>query len=128
MQVGRGSVWSADSIELVTPFSELTGRPTGATKLGTIPAAVAVGRSVVWWLDPANLSVTQTTFFGHGVAAGPPTLDLAFGEGALWVASYDDGTVVRIDPTSGNVSKEIRVGGHPSGIAVGDGKVWVTVS
>jgi hypothetical protein len=26
------------------------------------------------------------------------------------------------------VSKVIHVGGHPSGIAAGDGKVWVTVS
>jgi hypothetical protein len=35
---------------------------------------------------------------------------------------------VRIDPASGNITKVIHVGGHPSGIAAGDGKVWVTVS
>lgn len=142
VQVSSGSVWFASSAEVIGRLSAATGRPTGETNLGTIPAAVAVGggsvwaassgfpvlKSVVWRLDPTNLVVTQTTFFGHYVGSGPPTLDLAFGDGALWVASYDDGTVVRIDPTSGNVTKVIRVGGHPSGIAVGGGRVWVTVS
>ena len=50
------------------------------------------------------------------------------GHGSVWVASYDAGTVIRIDPRSGDIVKTIQVGGHPSGIAVGDGRVWVTVS
>ena len=141
VQVSDGSVWVA-FVGGVGRGSEVTGRLTGVTSLGTIVAALAVGGGsvwaassaphgpggVVWRLDPTNLRVTQTTYFGHGVTPGPPTLDLAFGAGALWVASYDDGTVVRIDPASGNVSKVIHVGGHPSGIAASDGKVWVTVS
>jgi DNA-binding SARP family transcriptional activator/streptogramin lyase len=141
VQVGGGSVWVAN-YEYVARVSEVTGRLTDLTNLGTIAAALAVGGgsvwaastapqghgSVVWRLDPTNLRVTQTTFFGDDVAAGPPTLDLAFGEGALWVASYDDGTVVRINAASGNITNVIHVGGHPSGIAVGGGKVWVTVS
>jgi YVTN family beta-propeller protein len=142
VQVGGSSVWVAFDGDYVGRGSAVTGRGTGLTNLGTIVAALAVGggsiwaassapqgaRSVVFRLDPRNLRVTETTYFGHGVPPGPPTLDLAFGEGAVWVASYDDGTVVRIDPANGNVSKVIHVGGHPSGIAVGDGKVWVTVS
>jgi YVTN family beta-propeller protein len=142
VQVENGSGWFATSHERIGRLSAATGRLTGETNLGQIPAAVAVGggsvwaassaptgrRSVVWRLDPTNLGVTQTTFFGHDVDSGPPTLDLAFGEGALWVANFDNGDVVRIDPASGNVSKVIHVGGHPSGIAVGHGRVWVTVS
>jgi YVTN family beta-propeller protein len=141
VQVGGASVWIA-ALEQVIRGSELTGRVTGVTSLGTIVAALAVGGgsvwaassapkgpgSVVWRLDPTNLRVTQTTSFGGEVASRAPPQDLAFGAGAVWVASYDDGTVVRIDPTSGNISKVIHVGGRPSGIAVGDGKVWVTVS
>jgi YVTN family beta-propeller protein len=142
LQVGGGSVWLAFDGNYIGRASEVTERVTGLTNLGTIVAALAVGGgsvwaassaprgpgSVVWRLDPTTLRVTQTTYFGGHVPAGPPTLDVAFGVGAVWVASYDDGTVVRIDPASGNVSKVIHVGGHPSGIAVGDGKVWVTVS
>jgi YVTN family beta-propeller protein len=142
LQAKRGSVWFVNGNERVGRFVESIGQVTGETNLGAIPVAVAVGggsvwaasstpggppsRSVVWRLDPTNLAVTQTTFFGE---SGYPSaaLDIAFGEGALWVASYEDGTVVRIDAASGNITKMIHVGGHPSGIAVGDGRVWVTV-
>jgi YVTN family beta-propeller protein len=58
----------------------------------------------------------------------PPTLEIAFGEGALWVASYDAGTVTRLDPVTGNILATIQVGRHPSGIAVGAKRIWVTVS
>ena len=58
----------------------------------------------------------------------PPTLQLAYGEGSIWVASYDDGRLVRIDPEEGQITAIIKVGGHPSGVAVGAGRVWVTVS
>ena len=48
--------------------------------------------------------------------------------GNVWVANYDEGTIVRVDPRTGDVVSTIKVGGHPSGIAVGHGRVWVTVS
>ena len=44
------------------------------------------------------------------------------------MTSYDAGTVTRIDPVTGNVVATIPIGGHPSGIAVGANRVWVTVS
>jgi len=72
--------------------------------------------------------VIGTTAFGKKLAGYPPTLDAASGEGAVWVANYDEGTIVRVDPRTGDVVSTIKVGGHPSGIAVGHGRVWVTVS
>ena len=76
---------------------------------------------------PVTARVTQTTTLGK-VVGYPPTLDIAFGEGAVWVASFDAGTVARLDPASGNVVTTIRIGGHPFGIAFGANRVWVTVS
>jgi YVTN family beta-propeller protein len=48
------------------------------------------------------------------------------GLGSVWIASAD-GTVSRIDPSSSGVVATIKVGGTPSGIAVGAGQVWVAV-
>jgi YVTN family beta-propeller protein len=139
--VGGGSVWIATSEETVVRASATTRRPTAETSLGVIPTALAVGdgsiwvaapdpfdpHAAVWRLDPVTARVTQTTKLGK-VVGYPPTLDIAFGEGAVWVASYDAGTVTRVDPATGDVVATIRIGGHPSGIAVGANRVWVTVS
>jgi YVTN family beta-propeller protein len=50
-----------------------------------------------------------------------------YGAGAVWVADAGDGTVKRIDPRSGQVKATIHVGNSPSGIAVAEGLVWVSV-
>jgi DNA-binding beta-propeller fold protein YncE len=83
--------------------------------------------AAVWRLDPITARVTQTTTLGK-VVGFPPTLEIAFGEGAVWIASYDAGTVTRLDPVTGSIVSTIRIGGHPSGIAVGANRVWVAVS
>jgi YVTN family beta-propeller protein len=139
--VGGGSVWIATSGETVVRASATTRRPTAEASIGVIPTALAIGggwiwvaapdpldpHAAVWRLDPVTARVTQTTKLGK-VVGYPPTLDIAFGEGALWVSSFDAGTVTRLDPATGNVVATIRIGGHPSGIAVGANRVWVTVS
>ena len=139
--VGGGSVWLASSAETVARLSGTTVRPTGKASIGVIPTALATGggsiwvaapapygsHAAVWRFDPITARVTQTTTLGR-VVGYPPTLDIAFGEGALWLASYDAGTVTRLDPVTGNVVATIRIGGHPSGIAVGAKRIWVTVS
>jgi YVTN family beta-propeller protein len=59
------------------------------------------------------------------VPIGTSPSALAAGDGAVWVANYDAGTVSRIDPTTDAVVQTIPVGSTPSGIAVGAGAVWV---
>jgi YVTN family beta-propeller protein len=49
---------------------------------------------------------------------------IAFGEGAAWVANVGDGTVWRIDAASNRI-KRVRVGSQPTDLAVGFGSVWV---
>jgi DNA-binding beta-propeller fold protein YncE len=54
---------------------------------------------------------------------------LAVGSGGVWVALWDDGQVVRVDPTRNRVAARIPVGRPqqgPLGIAAGFGAVWVT--
>jgi YVTN family beta-propeller protein len=52
---------------------------------------------------------------------------IAAGEGFLWVASHDEGTVSRYEPASGGV-QTLTLGGGPGGLAYGAGSLWVTKS
>jgi len=58
------------------------------------------------------------------VGRGP--LRLAVGEDRVWATSALDGTLVRIDPQTREVTGEIQLGKGISGVAVGKGFVWVT--
>ena len=54
-------------------------------------------------------------------------MDVAFGEGAVWVVNQLDRTVMRLDPESGDVVATIEIGNEPQRVAAGEGSVWVTV-
>ena len=139
--VKGSSVWIVSSAETVARVSAISVRMTGEANLGEIPTAVTAGggsiwvaapapygpRAAIWRLDPTTARVTQTTQLG-GTRGYPPALDVAFGAGAVWVASYDSGAVYRVDPATGTVVSTIKIGGRPSGIAYGANRVWVTVS
>jgi DNA-binding SARP family transcriptional activator len=138
--VHAGSVWLATSVEVIFRLATSDLRYRGETNLGEISVSLAIARGSVWaagssphgptaalWrLDEQTARVTQTVQLG---ASGfPPSAQVAYGEGSIWVATWDDGNVVRVNPENGAILSRIHVGGHPWGIAVGHGKVWVTVS
>jgi DNA-binding SARP family transcriptional activator/DNA-binding beta-propeller fold protein YncE len=127
------SVWVVASDESVTRISAVSLRQTARTGIGFVPSGVAAGPDSVWVgtptvmrIDPLTARVTATSEV-IPLRDYPPTLSIAYGNGYVWVASFDTGRVIRLDPNTEAV-RSIRVGGHPSGIAVGHGKVWVTVS
>jgi YVTN family beta-propeller protein len=51
---------------------------------------------------------------------------LAVGEGAVWVTTFDEDKLSRIDPATNTVVADIPVGTNPEGIAVTPGAVWVS--
>jgi class 3 adenylate cyclase/streptogramin lyase len=74
----------------------------------------------------ADLSPTSNDVIG-GVEVGTTPTGLAFGDGLLWVANFDDKTVQSIDVatrTAGPAKGGVLT--NPTGIAVGGGFVWVT--
>ena len=75
----------------------------------------------VWRIDPERLSV-RTIEVQEGADS------IAVGAGAVWVTNSVRGTVSRIDPAANRVTATIRVGGTPRGVAVGGGRVWVSVA
>ena len=64
---------------------------------------------------------------GELVRAAPvrDTVRVAYGEGALWSVS-STGELTRLDPATGKEVATIGLGIKPSGLAVGEGSVWVT--
>jgi hypothetical protein len=81
---------------------------------------VAQGNSdVVWQIDGSTRKIERSIRVGRRPSA------VATGFGSVWTANAD-GTVSRIDlRTLGTAT--ISIGGVPHGIAVGEGRVWVTV-
>ena len=47
-------------------------------------------------------------------------------EDGVWVANYESGTVVRVDPAANQLTGPIETGRGPFGIAVTPNAVWVT--
>jgi YVTN family beta-propeller protein len=57
-----------------------------------------------------------------------PSGQIAVGEGAVWVANAEQGSVSRVDPATRRVVQRIMVGRDPAGVAAGGGAVWVANS
>ena len=56
---------------------------------------------------------------------GEPTA-VAAGDGAVWVAGGEDGTIARVDPETTEVVERIHTGNSPSAVTVAGGRVWAT--
>ena len=55
----------------------------------------------------------------------PSPFDVLRAAGGIWVASFETGTVARIDPRTARVTRVFDVGGNPSGLAWCAGSIWV---
>jgi class 3 adenylate cyclase len=61
-------------------------------------------------------------------AVGEAPTSVAIGEGSVWVASFDEEMVYRVDPQSSAIQAHIDLGEPPHRMAVGAAAVWVTTS
>ena len=80
---------------------------------------------------PAPNSVAMidstTNAFYQAVSVGEDPTGIAVGEdGDLWVINQGDVTVNRIDPETGEVTPAKSTLGIPTGVAAGEGAVWIT--
>jgi len=101
-------------------------------RLRPAPVAVVAGEGAVWVLnadspsltriDPRDATVKATIPLGVG---SNPTA-IAIGAGAVWVALTGDGAIARLDARSNDVEK-IDVGGAPTGVAVAQRRIWISV-
>jgi hypothetical protein len=103
------------------------------TPVGRDVIAVTTGEGAVWVLrEGAVVRVDPETGVIAGTIPLPPSAiatDIAAGSGGVWVANgaATGPAVYRIDANSNQLANTIELGNRPEGIAVGAGKVWVTV-
>ena len=92
---------------------ETTGESGGAR--GDLLPANSVGV-----VDPATSEIVAR------IPVGSKPLDLAFADGAVWVANVDDDSVTKIDASTRQVVATTKLGISPTGLAAGEGAVWAT--
>jgi DNA-binding SARP family transcriptional activator len=81
--------------------------------------AIVVPPNSVAMIDENGKKVESYVGVGRHPAA------IAVGEGGVWVANSESGTVTRLDPATGKFVDTIGVGSDLNDIAVGFGSVWV---
>src|SRR5262245_6247490 len=126
---GFGSLWTTGSDTGVFRLAPRTLRHLAKVALPMSGVDVSVGLGSVWLPDDEGRRVWQIDPKENVVQATYPTggrtFATAVGADAVWAPS-DDGAVVRIDPSTGEIER-IHVGGAPTGIAFGGGLVWTSV-
>ena len=83
--------------------------------------------------EPAVASMTlvrfdQGTQERSEAAVGDGVTGIALGEGSVWLASFRDLSVYRVDPETLRVVTGIAMPEPPLEIAVGEGSVWITTA
>jgi serine/threonine-protein kinase len=90
------------------------------TQGGGAGAVVPAANSV------ARIDASANTF-DEAVRVGEDPTGIAIGEdGDVWVINQGDSTVNRIDPETGEVTPAKSTLGVPTGIAAGEGAIWIT--
>jgi streptogramin lyase len=103
--------------EVTVPFkgvsAAMVGPVTGVSSIWIVSDA----RGTLTRIDPeSNAAVAD-------VPLGAKALAIAFGQGALWVATEKD-ELLKINPYTVVTSEIIKVGKSPRSIAFGEGAVW----
>jgi serine/threonine-protein kinase len=132
----EGGIWVSSCGPQITLLSE---RPFEPVRTLTIPkelfpAAVVVLEDTLWVSteDDERLGQpdvvlkldAQTGKVLQRVAVGLSPVGMELAQGSLWVANYDDGTLSKIDPATGQV-QTIEGFTGPANMAVGTRELWI---
>jgi YVTN family beta-propeller protein len=124
---GQG-LWVGDAgngtVDEINPTSGTTIRKIA---VGGQPYALNNVSGSLWIANSndtiARMAAGSTTPSVIHVGSGPKRI--GFTNTSLWADNQNEGTVTRIDPTTGQVLGTIPIGGHPTAMAVPQGRLWV---
>ncbi len=116
-----------------SPASTSRPRRCSARRSPSAPAPSRSSRSAASCGSPTPATApSRGSTCAPAGPAGPPVrvgrepVALTHGAGAIWVANRGDGTVTRIDATTGRiVGGPVTTGGRPAAVAFGAGALWV---
>jgi DNA-binding SARP family transcriptional activator/ABC-type transport system substrate-binding protein len=131
--IGEGAVWVTDmnsqTLLRINPrYGQITRirLPSSGLSRPGVGGGVAVGAGSVWVAQGLS-RIARINPASSRVEATIPVADanvVAFGEGAVWVAASDLGTLTRIDPRTGTVVTAARIGPWICCLTVGGGYLW----
>jgi YVTN family beta-propeller protein len=142
LATGGSGVWavssSAGAVLRLDPLTaEIRERISMVRDRGPAPQALAISADsdFVWVLNGDTATVAKIDPDLHDIVetyrldAGRGSLALAAGEGAAWVSSPFDGTVIRIDGGTNEVASiAVSADSSPKDVTVAGGLVWVSVA
>jgi len=132
VKVGRGAAWVTNGADASVSRIDLGDGSVQRIPIGLEPGPLVIafgsvwivaGRTqdTVWKLNP------ETRHADDVIKVGTSPFNLTAAPPGIWVVLREAGTIVRVDPHTGAVTKTFHLGYKPQGIAVGAGAVWVTV-
>jgi len=141
---GEGGVWVASLLSgTVSLLDPRTGNVLASAALPDGAVRLTLGDGYIWVTGQAN-SLTRVdphplglSLQSKSVRVGEGPIGVAFGDGSVWVANAQSGTVSRVDPRTMSVTGTFGIpsgsgssgssGSDPTSIAVWNGRVWVGV-
>jgi YVTN family beta-propeller protein len=135
VDTGAGSVWAVFGDSTLARIERDTGRVAETTRAGALPAGIVVSGGSIWVSNSGQADVWRYNPEAFEEPIDEPRVGrrptgIAAGEAAgapIWVATYADDSVSRIDPQDGTVVP-VPVGEGPTAIAVTPDAVWVVNS
>ncbi len=139
LAVGDGAVWATTIASRAKRVEARSAKETAEFYAGSWVYPIALGGGAVWiggTPGPGSSPSSKAQVWkvnavtGSQIFSTPPLTDvsgIAYGEGAVWVTSWVDSEVARIDPQTGDVLARIPIGGPSEDVAVHDGLVWIPV-
>ncbi len=129
--VKAGTVWIAEATSnRLLRVSAGRHRVIGSVPIGGPATDLVAGGGSVWALTPDQRRVwrvdVRTGAVSASITVGPDPSSMAFINGEVWVAS-PLGTVQQVDPAEDEVARTVHFDGPIGGIAVGHGRLWVSV-
>ncbi len=127
LAVHRGELWVGVYEAGAVLRLDRAGRVQQRLRVGRFACRVAVDDAAVWVTrDNAGrvVRIDRRTGRRQAIRVTSP-FDLIRASGAIWVASFETGSVAVFHPRTARLARVYRVGGHPSGLTWCGGYIWV---
>ncbi|HYY43711.1 MAG TPA: protein kinase [Actinomycetota bacterium] len=130
---GLGFVWVVDSDHNRVIRVDPKIQESQNIRVAEAPNNIAIGSgatSGVWVSSGIGHALSRIEIAGHNTSVhkfdvGAQLADVTVDKDWVWAVSTADDSVLRIDPSKGEVTKTIKVADSPGAITEAGGRVWV---
>jgi YVTN family beta-propeller protein len=134
LAVGGGYLWvtspsDSGGSDAVYRIDLRSRRVVSSVRVGTLPLFITFGYGAAWvsnYRDDSVSVIRPGSKEAETISVSGGPLGVAAGAGGIWVVTFWQKELVRIDPETRRVLRRIPVGAGPLGVSVGGGAVWVT--